>query len=143
MVRRALMRLSLLLTSGSVISLLLTLAWSKRLDGDFTFSYEADASFHAHFWSIFFLAAIVGLGGCAGLALTLKSRTTCKVGIWTFSIGAGLLIFSFRMIHMGWFGATVFTLTSVVLCAGLGVLVIGIVRLAWEKFHRSIDHNMA
>lgn len=147
-VRRTLTWLSLLLISGSVFFLLRTLAWSNRLDGDFTFSYEcctqeAGASFHAHFWSMFFLAAKFGLAGCAGLAMTLRSRTTCKVGIWTLSIGAGLLICSFPMIHGGWFGATVFTLTEVVFCAGLGVLVIGTVRLAWERFHRSIDQDRA
>jgi hypothetical protein len=148
MVRRALMWVSLLLISGSLFFLLRILAWSNRLDGDLTFSYEcctqeAGTLFHAHFWSMFYLAAKFGLAGCVGLAMTLRSRTTCKVGIWTLSIGAGLLICSFLMIHGGWFGATVFTLTEVVFCAGLGVLAIGTVRLVWEKFHRSIDQNTA
>jgi hypothetical protein len=148
MVRRALMWVSLLLISGSLFFLLRILAWSNRLDGDLTFSYEcctqeAGTLFHAHFWSVFYLAAKFGLAGCVGLAMTLRSRTTCKVGIWTLSIGAGLLICSFLMIHGGWFGATVFALTEVVFCAGLGVLAIGTVRLVWEKFHRSIDQNTA
>jgi len=148
MVRRTLMWVSLLLISGSVLFLHRTLAWSNHLDGDNTFSYEcctqeAGASFHAHFWSMFFLAAKFGLAGCAGLAMSLRGRTTCKVGIWTLSVRAGLLICSFPTIHGGWFGATAFTLTCVVFCSGLGILAIGTVRLGWEKFHRSIDKSTA
>lgn len=139
MVRRTLMWVSLLLISGSVFFLLRTLAWSNRLDGDFTFSYEcctqeAGASFHAHFWSMFYLAAKFGLAGCAGLAMTLSGETTRKVGKWTLGVATGLLPFSFLMVHSGWFGATAGTLIGVVFCAGLGILAIGIVRLAWGKF---------
>jgi hypothetical protein len=148
MVRRTLMWVSILLISGSVFFLLRALVWSNHLDGDYSASYacctqEAGASFHAHFWSMFFLAAKFGLAGCAGLAMSLRRRTTCKIGIWTLSVAAGLLICSFPMIHGGWFGATAFSLTCVAFCAGLGILAIGTVRLAWEKFHQSIIQRTA
>lgn len=139
MVRRILMWVSLLLITGSVFFLLSTLARSIQLDGDNTFSYEcctqeAGALFHSHFWSKFYSAAKFGLAGCAGLAVSLGRRTACKVGIWTLIVGAGLLICSFPTIHGGWFGATAFTLTCVVLCAGLGILTIGAVRQGWMNF---------
>jgi hypothetical protein len=148
MVRRILMWVSILVISGSVFSLLRTLAWSNHLDGDNTFSYEcctqaAGASFHAHFWSMFFLAAKFGLAGCAGLAMSLRSGTTCKVGIWTLSVGAALSICSFPMIHGGWFGATALTLSCVVFCAGLGILAIGSVRLAWNGLYRPVNQRTA
>jgi hypothetical protein len=138
----------MLLISGSVFVLLRTLAWSNRLDQDYSARYAcctqaAAASFHTHFWSMFFLTAKFGLAGCAALAMTLRSKTSCKVGIWTVSAGAGLLICSFPMIHGGWFGAAAFTLTCVVFCAGLGILAIGAVRLAWDRFRRSANQSTA
>lgn len=125
---------------GSAFFLLRDLAWSNRLDEDYSASYacctqQASALFHARFWSIFFLAAKFEIVGCAALAISLRSRTVCKVGIWTLSVGAGLSICCFPMIHGGWFGATAFTLAAAVFCSGLLALVIGSVRLAWEKFH--------
>ena len=141
-IRRILRWVSLLLISGSVFFLLGILAWSNHLDGDYTFSYECctketGASFHSHFWSMFFLAAKFGLGGCAGLAMSLRSRTSCKVGIWTLSVGAGLLICSFPIIHGGWFGATAFELACVVFCSGFGILAIGTLRFGWDRFRLS------
>lgn len=148
MLRRVITWVSILLISGSTFFLLRTLAWANRIDNDSSFSYEcctqeAGASFHAHYWSMFFLAAKFGLIGCAGLAVSLRGRTTRKVGIWTLGVAAGLLPFSLLMIHGGWFGATAFTLTEVVFCAGLGILAIGAVRFAWGKFHRPINESTA
>ena len=104
MLRRALLYFSILLVSGSAFFLLRDLAWSNRLDEDYSASYacctqQASALFHARFWSIFFLAAKFGIVGCAALAISLRSRTACKVGIWTLSVGAGLSICCFPMIH--------------------------------------------
>lgn len=148
MVRRTVKWVSILLISGSAFFLVRTLAWSNRLDNDYSASYAcctqaAGASFHAHYWSMFFFAVKIGLIGCAGLAVSLRSRITRKVGIWTLGVAAGLLPFSFLMIHSGWFGATAFTLTQVVFCSGLGILAIGALRLAWEKFHRPINQSTA
>lgn len=147
MVRRIIKWVSILLISGSALFLLRTLAWSNRLDGDSTFSYEcctqeAGASFHAHYWSMFFLTVKFGVIGCAGLAMSLSSQTTRKVGIWTLGVATGLLPFSFLMVHSGWFGAAAGTLIGVVFCAGLEILAIGIVRLAWEKYRRPINRSL-
>ena len=142
MLRRALMYASLVLVSGSAFFLLRNLAWSNRLEEDFSASYacctqQTSALFHARFWSGFFLAAKFGIAGCAGLAFSLRSRTACKLGIWTLSVGAGLSVCCFPMIHSGWFGAASFTLAAVVFCSGLLILVVASVRLAWDKFHRN------
>lgn len=138
---------SILLITGSTLFLLCTLAWSHRLDKDFTFGYEcctqeAVASFHKNYWSMFFLAVMFGLIGCAGLAISLSGQTTRKVGKWTLGIATGLLPFSFLMVHSGWFGATAGEIIWVVFCAGLGILAIGIVRLAWERFRRPINRDV-
>jgi hypothetical protein len=75
--------------------------------------------------------------------MSLRRRTTCKVGIWTLSVGAGLSICSLPMIHGGWFGATAFTLSCVVFCAGLGILAMGSVRVAWNRLYRPINQRTA
>jgi hypothetical protein len=87
---------------------------------------------------MFYTAAKFGAVGCSGLAVSLASRTVCKVGIWTLGVGVALLISSFLIMNFeGWSGSTGFTLTCVVFCAGSALLAIGVVRVGWKRFHRA------
>jgi hypothetical protein len=144
MVRRILMSFSILLIAGSLFFLLGMQVWAYRLDEDFSASYacctqEAGAAFHARFWALFFAAAKFGLAGCLGLAATLASRTALKVGIWTLGAAVALLICNFLVMNLeGWAGSTGFTITQVVFCAGVALLIIGGVRVGWQRFNSAI-----
>lgn len=140
-IRKTLLYVSLCLVVGSLLYLLGMLVWAYRLDDDFSARYacctqEADAAFHTRFWWKFFVAATLGFAGCLGLAATLTSRTVLKVGLWTLAAAVALLFLNFTTMNLhGWSGSTGFTISLVVLCAGLGLVTIGAVRVGWLKFH--------
>jgi len=118
------------------------LLWAYRLDADLSGSYApsqvAMARFHAQFWSMFFAAAKFGLAGCLGLSATLTSGTVLKVGALTLGGAFASLIFDFLSTGPhDWSGATGFTITFVLLCAGLALLAIGSVRVGWQRLQRA------
>jgi hypothetical protein len=141
--RRILLYVSLGLVIGSLLYLLGTLIWAYRLDDDFSGRYacctqEASAAFHARFWWKFFIAVKLGSAGCLGLAATLATRTLLKLGLGTLAAAATgvllLMYFPIANLH-GWSGATALTIVFVAFCSGLGLVLIGAVRVGWLKLH--------
>jgi hypothetical protein len=127
---------------GSLI-LAAMLIWAYRLDADFSGRYacctqEADAYFHRQFWSKFFVGAWLLFAGCLGAAATLESRTALKVGWWTLGASTVLLFanFAFMGLH-NWVGSTAFTITQVLFCAGVSLLIVGAIRARWTKLRSS------
>ena len=139
--RRIVIYISLCLVVGSLFYLFGMLIWAYRLDDDSSFRYacctqDAVAAFHARFWWRFFTAAKLGFGGCVGIAATLASRTVLKIGIRTLGVSVVLLFSNFTLMNLhDWSGSTGFTITQVVFCAGLALLIIGGARVIWLKFH--------
>jgi hypothetical protein len=76
--------------------------------------------------------------GCLGAAATLESRTALKVGWWTIGVGSVLLFSSFTFMGLHtWTGGTGFTITQVVFCSGVSLLIIGAMRVGWTKLRSS------
>ena len=89
---------------------------------------------------MFFIAAKVGFAGCLGLAATLASRTVVKSGMRTLGVAVALLIVNFTPLMglHGWSGSAALTMTQVVFCAGLALLIVGGARVGWQRFHRVV-----
>jgi lipopolysaccharide export LptBFGC system permease protein LptF len=129
--------LGVVICGSSILAAMLI--WAYRLDADFSGRYAcctqaADAEFHRQFWWNFFLGAKVFFAGCLGLAATLASRTLFKVG-WR-TLGASIALFFVNFAFMGvhnWSGSTTFTITQVVFCSAVTLLIVGAMRVGWTK----------
>jgi hypothetical protein len=128
------------LVCGSLI-LATMLIWAYSLDADFSGRYacctqEAAADFHRQFWSKFFAGAKVWFVGCLGLAVTLAGRTALRAGWWILGGSIVLLFanFAFMGLH-DWVGSTAFTITQVLFCSGVSLLIVGAIRVRWAKLH--------
>ena len=80
------------------------------------------------------MAAKLGFVGWLGLAVILTSRTVLRIGLWTLAVGVALLFVCFTFVSLhDWSGAVLFTMTEVILCAGLALALVGASRVGWSK----------
>src|SRR4051794_39861742 len=123
--RRIAIWLSVFIAAGGLLYMAGMFLWALRLSADISGSYacctqEAASAFHAKFWWKFFLAAKVGFVGWIGLAVILTSGTVLRIGLWTLGVGLGLLFVCFTFVSLhDWSGAVLFTMTEVIVCAGV------------------------
>jgi hypothetical protein len=139
--RHVLRGLFSLLAAVGLLIILAMFFWSFRLDKDFTGRYET-ASFHRHFWNLFFIGGCVCLAGWVGLGATIKSSATIKMGIIALASGFGLTILLMPFVDFeGWSGGSAYTLVGIVFAGAIVLLVFGGFRWLLQRFWAPREPN--
>jgi hypothetical protein len=138
-INRILKYISLAAVVAGVSVMLGMLIWAYRLDADISGRYdcctqEAVVSFQRRFWLLFFIGAGLAISGSFALSALLRSRNALMTGFLTLGAGALLLfiVVPRTSVH-GWTGASAITLILAVFCSGTVLVIVGTLRLGWNK----------
>jgi hypothetical protein len=121
-----------------LIVMIYTMVLSYKLERGTFLTQEIYASAFARYEHVWDVGILLSLCGYIGLAVNLDSRKALNRGgtaLWA-SAALVLLVFIVPVVNKeDWSGAAFLTMLALIFCYGVTFLIVGLLRMAWVRFH--------